>query len=89
MLDELKEEEIIKKAGGRFRLTALIQKRMVALNKGSRPLIDMDTDFQMALVIQEILQDKIYLDSSANLKITGEVGEGEGPDALDFSKLQD
>ena len=87
MLEELKEEKIVEKVGGRFRLSALIQKRMVALNAGSRPLVDMNTDNKMEIVIQEILQDKIYLDSSANLKITGQVSEGEGPEELDFSKL--
>ena len=32
MLDELKEEAIVNKVGGRFKLSTLIQKRMVALN---------------------------------------------------------
>ena len=40
MLDELKEEEIVNKVGGRFKLSTLIQKRMVALNTGARPLVD-------------------------------------------------
>ena len=33
MLDELKEEEIVKKVGGRFKLSSLIQKRMVVLKR--------------------------------------------------------
>ena len=40
MLDELKEEEIVNKVGGRFKLSTLIQKRMVALNTGAKPLVD-------------------------------------------------
>ncbi len=40
MLDELKEEAIVNKVGGRFKLSTLIQKRMVALNAGQKPLID-------------------------------------------------
>ena len=63
MLDELREEEIVNKVGGRFKLSTLIQKRLVALNAGSRPLVDMNTDDKMKIVIQEILQDKIYLDT--------------------------
>ena len=35
MLDDLKEEEIVNRVGGRFKLSTLIQKRMVAL-KGYR-----------------------------------------------------
>ena len=44
MIDELREEEIIKKVGGRFKLSTLIQKRLVQLNAGSRPLIDAKND---------------------------------------------
>ena len=65
MHDALKEEAIVNKVGGRFKLSTLIQKRMVALNTGARPLVDLKTADKMAIVIQEILQDKIYLDASA------------------------
>jgi DNA-directed RNA polymerase subunit omega len=71
MLDELKEEGIVNKVGGRFKLSTLIQKRMVALNTGARPLVDLKTTDKMAVVIQEILQDKIYLDQSGNLVMRG------------------
>jgi DNA-directed RNA polymerase subunit omega len=71
MLDDLKEEGIINKVGGRFKLSTLIQKRMVALNTGAKPLVDLKTADQMAIVIQEILQDKIYLDVSGNLQARG------------------
>ena len=65
MLDELKEELIVNKVGGRFKLSTLIQKRMVALNTGAKPQIDArDIPDKMAIVIQEILQDKIYLDAA-------------------------
>jgi DNA-directed RNA polymerase subunit omega len=78
MIEELKEEEIVNKVGGRFKLSTLIQKRLVALNAGSRPLVDLDTDNKMEIVIQEIVQDKIYLDTSMEVKITGELDEGAG-----------
>ena len=64
MLDDLKEEEIVKKVGGRFKLSSLIQKRMVALNRGTRPLVEVQTKNAMEIVVQEIIQDKIFLDSS-------------------------
>jgi DNA-directed RNA polymerase subunit omega len=63
MLDDLKEEGIVNRVGGRFKLSTLIQKRMVALNTGAKPLVDARTGDRMAIVIQEILQDKIYLDT--------------------------
>src|ERR1035438_8128364 len=71
MLDELKEEAIVNKVGGRFKLSTLIQKRMVALNTGARPLVDMKTTDKMAIVVQEILQDKIFLDRSGNVVMRG------------------
>ncbi|MFB3891481.1 MAG: DNA-directed RNA polymerase subunit omega [Phycisphaerae bacterium] len=63
MIEALKSEEIVNKVGGRFKLTALIQKRMVELMQGSRPLIERKrgmTDMEVA--IQEILEDKIAID---------------------------
>lgn len=87
MIDELREEAIVNKVGGRFKLSTLIQKRLVALNAGSRPLVDLTTEDKLEIVIQEIIQDKIYLDSDANLHVAdAEYGEGGGPE-LDFSKL--
>ncbi|HSQ55370.1 MAG TPA: DNA-directed RNA polymerase subunit omega [Gemmata sp.] len=68
MLDELKEEAIVNKVGGRFKLSTLIQKRMVALNTGAKPLVDIRGADKLTVVIQEILQDKIYLDASGNLQ---------------------
>ena len=70
MLDEIKEEEIVNKVGGRFKLSVLIQKRMVELNKGSKPLVDLRTGDRMAIVLQEILQDKIYLDPTGEIATT-------------------
>jgi DNA-directed RNA polymerase subunit omega len=64
VLDELKEEGIVNKVGGRFKLSTLIQKRMVMLNTGARPLVDVRGGDKLSIVVQEILQDKIYLDAS-------------------------
>jgi DNA-directed RNA polymerase subunit omega len=72
MLEELKEEAIVNKVGGRFKLSTLIQKRLVALNAGSRPLVQANTQNKMEIVLQEILQDKIYLDTTNEVRITGE-----------------
>ncbi len=81
MLEELKEEVIVNKVGGRFKLSTLIQKRLVQLNAGSRPLVEMDTADKMSIVLQEIVQDKIFLDTSSEVKITGELPDtSDGPD---------
>src|ERR1043166_7406153 len=75
MLDDLKEEGIVNKVGGRFKLSTLIQKRMVALNTGARPLVDLRTSDKMAIVIQEIIQDKIYLDVSGEVQTRNETAQ--------------
>jgi DNA-directed RNA polymerase subunit omega len=87
MLDELREEAIVNKVGGRFKLSTLIQKRLVALNAGSRPLVDLKTDDKLQIVIQEIMQDKIYLDASANLRVTGKHDDGGGEPEFDLTNL--
>lgn len=71
MLDDLKEESIVNKVGGRFKLSTLIQKRMVALNTGARPLVDLRTSDRLQIVLQEIVQDKIYLDSTGSVQTRG------------------
>jgi DNA-directed RNA polymerase subunit omega len=71
MLDELKEEAIVNKVGGRFKLSALIQKRMKALQSGARPLVKVRGDDRLTIVIQEILQNKIYLDLSWQVQTNG------------------
>ena len=86
MYDELKNEEIVNKLGGRFKLSTLIQKRLVQLNKGSRPLVEMATNNNMEIVLQEIKQDKIFLDASNEPRPTGEGGTGETPE-LDLDML--
>jgi len=68
MLEALKEEAIVNKVGGRFKLSTLIQKRMVQLNRGSRPLIETQSKNLMEIVVEEILHDKIYLDTSGEMR---------------------
>jgi DNA-directed RNA polymerase subunit omega len=86
MIEALKEEEIVKKVGGRFKLSTLMQKRLVALNAGARPLVNIDSDDRLEIIVQEILQDKIYLDTSGQLKTVGESGPTEAP-GFDFASI--
>ena len=63
MIEELKNTDIVDKVGGKYRLTALIQKRIHEMMEGARPLIDYTEGMtQLEIVIQEILQDKITID---------------------------
>jgi DNA-directed RNA polymerase subunit omega len=67
MIEELKSTDIINKVGGKYKLTALIQRRLAELMDGARPLIeDTKGKTQLQIVIQEILQDKIAAESEGD-----------------------
>ena len=52
---------------------------------GARPLVDAGSDDKLEIIVQEILQDKIYLDMSNEVKITGE--PPSGPLEFDLSSI--
>ncbi|HEX2974205.1 MAG TPA: DNA-directed RNA polymerase subunit omega [Tepidisphaeraceae bacterium] len=80
MIEALKSDEIVNKIGGRFKLTALIQKRMMELMDGARPLVEREDNMtDLEVVVQEILQDKIGIDYEAT-GLTGPVTQ-EKPQA--------
>ncbi|MGL4941896.1 MAG: DNA-directed RNA polymerase subunit omega [Thermoguttaceae bacterium] len=85
MIEALKDEKLITKVGGRFKLSALIQKRLVYLNKGARSFVDVDKDDKLQIVIKEILEDKIYLDLAGNLVERGSDTALTNPSEIDFS----
>jgi DNA-directed RNA polymerase subunit omega len=67
MIEALKSDYIVNKVGGRFKLTALIQKRRLELMEGARPLVDVNDGMtDLEVVIQEILQDKLAIDYAAS-----------------------
>lgn len=61
MIEALKGEEIVNKAGGRFKLCALIQHRLRELVEGARPLVERNGRSDLEVVIDEILHDKIEI----------------------------
>jgi DNA-directed RNA polymerase subunit omega len=81
MIDDLREEAIITKVGGRFKLSTLIQKRLVQINAGARPLVADKGINKMQVVINEILQDKIFLDTELNVQVAAGARE---PSPLEF-----
>lgn len=75
MIEALKSDEIVQKMGGRFKLTALIQRRLRELIiDGARPLVERNGRTDLEIVIDEILQEKITPDFSD----TGYVVPGTG-----------
>lgn len=73
MIDALKSDDMIRKVGGRFRLTTLIQKRWLELLQGARPLVEPAGKTELEVVIEEIVQGKVGIDYEAS----GLPGPGE------------
>lgn len=65
MIEALKSEEIVNKVGGRFKLCALIQKRLAEILDGARPLVERNGRSDLEVVIAEIMEDKITIDFEA------------------------
>lgn len=62
MIEALKSEQIVEQVGGRFKLCALIQKRLVELMEGARPLVERNGMRDLELVVEEIRQGKIAIE---------------------------
>jgi len=63
MIEALKSDELILNVGGRFKLTALIQKRLSEILEGARPLVQRKPGMMdIEVVIEEISQGKIAID---------------------------
>lgn len=62
MIEALKSDHIVEKVGGKFKLCALIQRRLQQLLDGARPLVEREGRTDLELVIEEILRDKITLE---------------------------
>jgi DNA-directed RNA polymerase subunit omega len=69
MLEALKGEEVIDKAGGRFKLCALIQRRLVELMDGARPLVERDGRSDLEVVMAEIMEGKITIELDNNAEL--------------------
>lgn len=89
MLEELKEDEIVNRVGGRFKLATLIQKRLIAINQGSRELVDARTRDKMQTVITEVMNDKIYLDTSGRVQSAHDAPESNDGGTVDLTQADD
>ena len=62
MINALKSDELIKKVGGPFRLTALVQRRLKELIEGARPLVSTEGKNLIQVAVEEIAENKIAID---------------------------
>lgn len=63
MIEALRHDDIIEKVGGRFKLTTLIQRRWLQLMQGARPMVDPKGLTDLEVVIREIEEGKIVLET--------------------------
>ena len=69
MIEALKSDEIVHKMGGRFKLCALVQHRLVELIQGAaRPLVERHGRGDLEVIIEEIPQGKIGIDREKRAK---------------------
>ncbi len=64
MIPELKDDELINKFGGRFRLTAVIQKRWRQLLHGARPMVEPEGLTELEVVVKELVEGKIEINEA-------------------------
>lgn len=79
MIEALKSEEIVEKFGGRFRLTAVIQRRLVQLLEGARPMVERHGRTDLEVVIQEIMENKLDVDAAASAAAGAAIATGDEP----------
>lgn len=82
MLDIDLEEELVEKIGGKFKVTRLIQQRLLELNRGARPLVEVEGANQVGpagppsrqellrIIIREILEEKIILAPKSEIELS-------------------
>ena len=82
MLDIDLEEQLVEKLGGKFKVTLLIQQRLLELNRGARPLVEVEHSDRLddagppsrqellRIVIREILEEKIELAPKAEIELS-------------------
>jgi len=63
MIEALRNDELMDKCGGKFKLTALIQRRWLQLLQGARPMVESKGLTEIEVVIREILDGKIEFEA--------------------------
>ncbi len=62
MIEAFKDDDLIDKFGGRFKLCKLIQRRWLQLMQGARPMVDTKGLTDLEVVVKEIVEEKIGME---------------------------
>jgi len=76
MIEGLRNDDIVEKVGGHFKLATLIQRRWVQLMRGARPMVESKGLTEMEVIVKEILEDKIALELPPEVEPEDELEEG-------------
>ena len=63
MIEAFRNDDMINKVGGRFKLCALIQRRWLQLMQGARPMVETKGLTDLEVVVKEILEGKIEMEN--------------------------
>ena len=90
MIESLKNDDVVRKVGGAFRFTALVQRRLKELIEGARPLIDARGMKIVEIAVEEIAQGKIVIDYERSVGLDPP-DEAEARDQIhtaDFTEIE-
>ena len=62
MIEEFRNDDIVDKFGGRFKLCALIQRRWLQLLQGARPMVESKGLTDLEIVVKEIMEGKLEME---------------------------
>lgn len=62
MIEALRNDDLIEKMGGRFKLTVVIQRRWLQILQGARPMVNPKGLTDLEVVIREIEDGKLDYD---------------------------
>jgi len=60
-MDESRIDKLARKVGGRFKLTSLVMKRLVDINRGSQPLVEAEGNNLLYSALHEIELDLVRI----------------------------
>ena len=62
MIEAFRNDDIVDKVGGRFKLCALIQRRWVQLLQGARPMVESQGLTDLEVIVREIMEGKLEME---------------------------
>lgn len=75
MIEALKDDELVRRVGGKFRLASMIQRRWGQLMDGARPLVERGGRTDLELVIEEVRRGLLSYEQEPAARTSSEPAE--------------